>query len=535
MQFGKFETLLSEKSNVNSRNMKPDGLELKKIALADNLSHSRVNGNGSFIGRIQDNWITKDEKLPVEEAHQFHSGELAIYSKSDQCLTSAFSELSFRDKAATVASSSPLPNWNMSSNQSHSSIKNHVSNAGSQGTGFTPSRQNNNGDEFKALPENINSAKLAAQIQNVQVGYPQLIKNRSAPGPPVHGVQGFQFFPNAPVAGADFPMMSNQQHFIVDGQPLHSYLHPLQLNEAQMKWRNIEEEQRRRIQQHNLNLNHQLYQQFGSQGAPSKESAATMMLSPNLMHPYIKFPVSSQFNQFGQALSWNDRSIPGVQNLSNHVISANDLNSMKLFQRDENQRFPEKIVTRSDGLSKLKSVNSGCVEGPCNPLIQCGNSLPNGHFHQSSYIPRGRCLDSLNSCCSPSGSRDFGCKEVWPLSNNYCLMEGAKGSIYLMAKDQHGSRLLQRKLAEGNPIEINMIFLELIDHVVELMTDQFGNYVIQMLFEVCNNHQQMQILHAISRKPGEIVRISCDMHGYTLYSPSLSSLHPYVCRGFSIN
>ena len=82
-----------------------------------------------------------------------------------------------------------------------------------------------------------------------------------------------------------------------------------------------------------------------------------------------------------------------------------------------------------------------------------------------------------------------------------------------MAKDQHGCRFLQRKFSEGTLEDIEKIFVEIIDHIVELMTDPFGNYLVQKLLEVCNEDQRMQILQAITRKAGDLVRISCDMHG----------------------
>ncbi|KAA8545802.1 hypothetical protein F0562_020747 [Nyssa sinensis] len=61
-----------------------------------------------------------------------------------------------------------------------------------------------------------------------------------------------------------------------------------------------------------------------------------------------------------------------------------------------------------------------------------------------------------------------------------------RGRLFWLAKDQHGCRLLQQKLEEGNPEEIQMIFSELKDHVLELMVEQFGNYVAQKLFKFCN-------------------------------------------------
>ena len=58
-----------------------------------------------------------------------------------------------------------------------------------------------------------------------------------------------------------------------------------------------------------------------------------------------------------------------------------------------------------------------------------------------------------------------------------------------------------------------MIFNEIIDHVVELMMNPFGNYLMQKLLDVCNEEQRMQILLIITEEPGQLVRISLNTHG----------------------
>ncbi|CAN6841666.1 unnamed protein product [Brassica oleracea] len=95
----------------------------------------------------------------------------------------------------------------------------------------------------------------------------------------------------------------------------------------------------------------------------------------------------------------------------------------------------------------------------------------------------------------------------------YNSLAEARGKIYYMAKDQHGCRFLQRKFVEGDGNDIDMIFNEIIDYISELMIDPFGNYLVQKLLEVCSEDQRMQIVHSIARKPGLLIKISCDMHG----------------------
>ncbi|CAH9058376.1 unnamed protein product [Cuscuta europaea] len=89
-----------------------------------------------------------------------------------------------------------------------------------------------------------------------------------------------------------------------------------------------------------------------------------------------------------------------------------------------------------------------------------------------------------------------------------------KGYIYHIAKDQQGCRFLQRMFDVGSPQDVLVISNAIIDHVVELMMNPFGNYLIQNLLEVCNEEQRMKILHMVTEESGQIVRISLNTHGY---------------------
>lgn len=48
------------------------------------------------------------------------------------------------------------------------------------------------------------------------------------------------------------------------------------------------------------------------------------------------------------------------------------------------------------------------------------------------------------------------------------------------------SRFIQQKLERATPAERQMVFGEILQAAYQLMTDVFGNYVIQKFFEVIN-------------------------------------------------
>ncbi|KHJ35245.1 putative rna-binding protein [Erysiphe necator] len=89
-------------------------------------------------------------------------------------------------------------------------------------------------------------------------------------------------------------------------------------------------------------------------------------------------------------------------------------------------------------------------------------------------------------------------------------LESLDGEIYTLCKDQHGCRYLQKKLEERNPDEIHRIWLETNQHVIEFMTDPFGNYLCQKLLEYCNDEERTVLIENASH---DLVRIALNQHG----------------------
>ncbi|KAK4491217.1 hypothetical protein RD792_001950, partial [Penstemon davidsonii] len=118
-------------------------------------------------------------------------------------------------------------------------------------------------------------------------------------------------------------------------------------------------------------------------------------------------------------------------------------------------------------------------------------------------------------CRSPKTFRPFS------LPSKCSSVAEAQGYIYHMAKDQNGCRFLQRMFDEGTSRDVQIIFNEIIDHVVELMMNPFGNYLMQKLLEVCNEEQRM---HILIRVTGELVSISLNTHGTRVVQKLIETL-----------
>jgi hypothetical protein len=89
-------------------------------------------------------------------------------------------------------------------------------------------------------------------------------------------------------------------------------------------------------------------------------------------------------------------------------------------------------------------------------------------------------------------------------------LEQVGGTIYELCKDQHGCRYLQKQLENRIPEQVHMIWVETNQHVVELMTDPFGNYLCQKLLEYCNDEERTVLIQNAAK---DMVRIALNQHG----------------------
>ena len=104
------------------------------------------------------------------------------------------------------------------------------------------------------------------------------------------------------------------------------------------------------------------------------------------------------------------------------------------------------------------------------------------------------------------------------------------------AKDQHGSRyflillisygfflfrFIQQKLERASAKEKQAVFEEVIENAQTLMTDVFGNYVIQKFFEHGTESQKIQLANAVR---GNVMTLALQMYGCRVIQKALESI-----------
>ncbi|XP_036026489.1 pumilio homolog 2 isoform X4 [Onychomys torridus] len=95
------------------------------------------------------------------------------------------------------------------------------------------------------------------------------------------------------------------------------------------------------------------------------------------------------------------------------------------------------------------------------------------------------------------------------------------GHIVEFSQDQHGSRFIQQKLERATPAERQMVFHEILQAAYQLMTDVFGNYVIQKFFEFGSLDQKLALA---TRIRGHVLPLALQMYGCRVIQKALESI-----------
>ncbi|KAF5725532.1 pumilio 12 [Tripterygium wilfordii] len=537
LEFDDIEKLLCEIPNATYGNSHSEVSGVKRASLNDSLVSICENScEGPFTEKLQNNERLDEGKLLVRRSRQSTSKRVQPEETNlpdDQSLTSAFTDLSLSERETITSLSPHLSNCKSSANNATfldcrlpNSLENSICNMNSR-VMTAPSFQSPNTvhhplEELTMTKMGQQSSNLynieAQEFKKVPIGYYQPVDNLSAVFQPAHEVKGLHLLPNMPFPQVEPAMLSDQHQNFPDRQSLLPYLHSQQVIQPRFSWSNVEEEPYYRMHQQFLYMQQLHNQQFEAHHPlPANRSVPNRLSSRNLRQQRFEVPMTHQFERPHLEPFLNNYGVQRGLSQSTPLVSSSDYNAIRVFDKVARPNYPEKILTRSHGLNTLKAVKFGTVGGheSLNRGHQNGKFLSNGHFRHSLSTPNAGMfhLDSLDSWNWSPDTFDIRSTNMRPQILKYDSVDEMSGRIYHMAKDQNGCRLLQRKFSEGTPEDVEKIFLEIVDHIVELMTDPFGNYLVQKLLEVCSEDQHMKVLQAITRKAGDLIKISCDMHG----------------------
>lgn len=84
-------------------------------------------------------------------------------------------------------------------------------------------------------------------------------------------------------------------------------------------------------------------------------------------------------------------------------------------------------------------------------------------------------------------------------------------------------RFIQQKLERATPVEKQLVFNEILGAAYSLMTDVFGNYVIQKFFEFGTAEQKQALAQKVK---GHVLPLALQMYGCRVIQKALESIPP---------
>jgi hypothetical protein len=207
---------------------------------------------------------------------------------------------------------------------------------------------------------------------------------------------------------------------------------------------------------------------------------------------------SGDFRQFRQQ---EKAACPYGPGFSQHRITGNSTMS-----------YPERILMRPDSANPVRSIKFSPSANGYADMDQRINGFEYNHLDTQSndslnlewFRPQFMSLKSFSESAMTSPQR------------TYNSVDEVVGRICTVAKDQNGCRFLQKVFTEGTQEDSGKVFAEIIEHTGELMVDPFAHYLVQKILEECSNDQRMHIICEITKVPLDILKVSCNMHGYEL-------------------
>ncbi|XVE60479.1 hypothetical protein DITRI_Ditri05aG0132200 [Diplodiscus trichospermus] len=128
------------------------------------------------------------------------------------------------------------------------------------------------------------------------------------------------------------------------------------------------------------------------------------------------------------------------------------------------------------------------------------------------------------TCHKKMSLKEIAMQNLQEKSSKLDQIHGENVTLIEFAKDQNGCRFLQRIFDEGSCLDVQIIFNDIIDNIIELMMDPFGNYLVQKLLDVCTDEQRLQIVFMVTKEAGQLVRISLNTYGTRVVQKLIETL-----------
>lgn len=193
----------------------------------------------------------------------------------------------------------------------------------------------------------------------------------------------------------------------------------------------------------------------------------------------------SQFSQYNYNQKFLGPNYPAVYQQPQLYMNQNPNHNMvpiqQISQIPQIPQMGQMPIPQMGQIPQLQQIQ------PVPPLV------PNQKFPINSNPQIQQGMNGKQPNNQKTNRRIVNSSNLYKLDNN----EIAKQS-HNLAKDQIGCRFLQKKVEEDTKFALSSIYPIILDHLLDTINDQFGNYLIQKFFEYLSNEELFQFLKMIS-------------------------------------
>lgn len=242
----------------------------------------------------------------------------------------------------------------------------------------------------------------------------------------------------------------------------------------------------------------------------------------SLMDPrHIQYLRRTQFGTQAMASPADSLLLRNYTSSSHGDLDAFHRAHLEVLLAQQKQQYEQPL------LDQLYALGMGYPGNPIsNPLLPSfgPGSLPNDRISQITSMMRsslGGAMGTWNSDIGDNSNGRYMSSLLDEFKNNKTRsfeLSDIVGHIVEFSTDQYGSRFIQQKLETATVEEKTKIFPDLISHARTLMTDVFGNYVIQKFFEHGTPSQRAELA---SQLAGHVLPLSLQMYGCRVIQKAL--------------
>jgi len=308
-------------------------------------------------------------------------------------------------------------------------------------------------------------------------------------------------------------MNYNQQHLqqqMYNSQNQDLYKKMNMLNSPSLEYNEFNRNNMKTMQQQNQYYNDNMY-------------GMNKLNSPSLNNPMTTLPGSSSMIK-DKNLGLFDQGITELDNEELMILKArmqnNDYQSQQI-NSSQNLRGSTVPLGLNTGIAKKRrpvSLHTDLSNPMLSPSLNNGKSLTT----PTSAGLMNKDAKATLLANEQTHTRSALLEDFRNNKNKKFELSDIVGHIVEFSSDQYGSRFIQQKLEVATNDKKQMVFDEIYPKALQLMTDVFGNYVIQKFFEHGTPQQKEKLA---GQMKGNVLKLSLQMYGCRVVQKALEHVH----------